>query len=377
MMRTQTHFDLVVVGAGIYGCTFARVCKDAGLSVLVIDKRNHIGGNCYDYKDNETKILVHKYGAHVFRTSDEEVWQFLNRFTNFKKYVHEVKVNYNNKIYSMPFNMNTFHELWGVETVEQAKKLIEEKTAKYQKENPANLEEQALKLAGEEIYNIFIKGYSEKQWGKLCTEIPADTMRRIKFRYEWNNDYFTETHEGIPTQGYTKMFTKMLDGIELLLDCDYRDYKDYFNKTADKIVYCGRIDELFDKCFGELEYRTLSFDIQTINKEYFQQTAVTNYTDKLPAYTRTIEHKHFLSQKCRRTVVSYEYPEKFKANSIPFYCVNNDKNNKLYLQYKEKLAECPKIMVGGILGKYQYKDMQEIVRDALNDAKQYLKEIRK
>ena len=358
------NYDLIIVGAGLYGSTFARVCTDAGKKVLVIDERKHIGGNCYDEKIKG--ITVQKYGAHIFHTSDESIWSFVNRFTNFVPFINKVKAVYKNKEYSLPFNMNTFYELWGITSAEMAKFKIEQEKVK--NENPKNLEEQALSLVGKTIYETLIKGYTEKQWMRKCTELPPEIIMRLPLRFEYNNNYFNDIYQGIPINGYTSMIEKMLNDIDIVLNTKITHIPDDIFT-----VYTGRIDELFNYRFGKLEYRSVKFKNRILHKEYFQDRAVVNYTDKKVPYTRIIEHKYFLNEQTKNTYISYEIPEKYTKSSIPAYSINNKINNELYQQYLELANQYNNLLVSGRLGKYKYLDMDDVISLAIDEANKYLR----
>lgn len=358
-------YDVVVIGAGLYGATFARICKDAGKSVLVIDERSHIGGNVYDEKIDG--ITVQKYGAHIFHTSNEEVWNFINKYTSFKPFINEVKAFYKGKKYSLPFNMNTFQEIYNCRTIEDAKKIIKEKTEKYVDNVPKNLEEQALKLVGDDIYKILIKGYTEKQWMKDCKELPPEIITRLPLRFEFNNNYFNDKYQGIPSEGYTTLINNLLKGIDVKLNTKTKNLIGKYN------VYCGKIDEFFDYCFGKLEYRTVKFENEKKSKEYEQDRAVVNYTDIDVPYTRIIEHKYFLDEKSNNTIITYEYPIEYSDDKIPFYSINNKKNNELYEKYKNKASNIKNLLISGRLGKYKYFDMDDVIELAIKEAKEYLK----
>lgn len=369
------EYDALIVGCGLYGITFARMCKDAGLDVAIVEKRSHIGGTAYDYKDSKTGIIVQKYGAHIFRTSNEKVWSFVNEYSTFKSYIHEVKARYKGAYYSLPFNLNTWDELYGCKTSEEAKKVLNARIGEYAKVSPKNLEEQALKLAGKEVYEIFIKGYSEKQWGRPCTELPADTMRRIKFRFERNNDYFSEKYEGIPSNGFTAMFEKMLEDIPVYLNYDFSFFANKIPRYK-KLIYTGRIDDYYLGTYGNLEFRTVKFLDILFDEESFQPTSVTNYTDADIPYTRTIEHKKFLNQKCDKTIISFEYPKVFEDGDDPFYAVHTEKNIELYNKYRKLADEESNVLFGGTLGKYQYNDMNETILNAMKDSEKFIKEFK-
>ena len=358
-------YDVVIIGEGLYGSVFARICKDAGKSVLVVDERNHIGGNVYDEKINN--ITVQKYGAHIFHTSNEEVWNFLNKYTKFKPFINEVKAKYKNKTYSLPFNMNTVEEIYKCNSIEEAKKIINEKTKKYENIVPTNLEEQALKLVGKDIYEILIKGYTEKQWLNSCDKLPPEIITRLPLRFEYNNNYFNDIFQGIPEHGYTELIKKLLEGIDIKLNFKTFDLIGKFN------VYCGKIDEFFNYKYGKLDYRTVKFENEIINKSYFQDRAVVNYTEKTIPYTRIIEHKYFLNENSDKTIITKEFPIEYSDKCIPYYSINNEKNNNLYKKYKEEASKIKNLLISGRLGKYKYYDMDDVVELAIKEANEYLK----
>ena len=358
-------YDYLIVGCGMFGATFARLATDAGKSCLLIDKRDHIGGNCYT--ENIEEINVHKYGAHIFHTSNRHVWQFVNRFAEFNNYINSPKaVSNDGKLYSLPFNMNTFYELWGTRSPEHAKSIIQ--SQKFQG-TPTNLEEQALSLVGKDIYETLIKDYTEKQWGRPATELPAFIIKRLPLRFTFDNNYFNDKYQGIPIGGYTKMFEKMLDGIEIKLETDYFPNRKYFNSLASTVVYTGCIDEFFDYEYGELEYRSLKFDHKIMDTENYQGNAVINYCQKYPKQTRTIEHKHFEKVNTNKTVVTFEYPEKYLKGLIPYYPINNDYNSNIYLKYREKSKSLTNVIFGGRLSEYKYMDMHVAIESAMNTFK--------
>lgn len=358
-------YDYLIVGCGMFGATFARLAADVGKSCLIIDKRDHIGGNCYT--ENIEGINVHKYGAHIFHTSNRHVWQFVNRFVEFNNYVNSPKaVSNDGKLYSLPFNMNTFYELWETRSPEHAKSIIE--SQKFQG-TPTNLEEQALSLVGKDIYETLIKDYTEKQWGRPATELPTFIIKRLPLRFTFDNNYFNDRYQGIPIGGYTKMFEKMLDGIEIKLKTDYFSNRKYFNSLASTVVYTGCIDEFFDYEYGELEYRSLKFDHKTMDIENYQGNAVINYCQKYPEQTRTIEHKHFEKVNTNKTIVTFEYPEKYAKGLIPYYPINNDCNSNIYLKYREKSKSLTNIIFGGRLSEYKYMDMHVVIESAMNTFK--------
>lgn len=359
------QYDYLIVGCGLFGSTFARLATDAGKSCLIIDKRNHIAGNCYT--ENIKGINVHKYGAHIFHTNNKHVWQFVNRFAEFNNYINSPKaVSNEGKLYSLPFNMNTFYELWETRSPEHAKLIIE--SQKFQG-TPTNLEEQALSLVGKDIYETLIKDYTEKQWGRSARQLPAFIIKRLPLRFTFDNNYFNDKYQGIPICGYTKMFEKILDGIEVRLNTDYFSDRQYFNSIANKIIYTGCIDEFFDYEFGELDYRSLRFEHEIKETDNYQGNAVINYCQKYPRYTRTIEHKHFEKIDTEKTVVTYEYPEKYTKELIPYYPINDESNQSKYLKYREKSKTLTNFIFGGRLSEYKYMDMHVVVESAMNKFK--------
>lgn len=358
-------YDYLVVGAGIYGAIFANLAKEAGKKVLVVEKRNHIGGNCYTEVVNG--INVHKYGAHIFHTSDKEVWEYVNRFADFNHYVNSPVASYKGKLYNLPFNMNTFYQLWGVVTPQEAQAKIEEQKAEYKHiTEPKNLEEQALVLGGKDIYEKLVKGYSEKQWGMKATDIPAFVIRRLPFRFKFDNNYFNDPYQGIPIGGYTQMIEKMLDGVEVRLEVDYLENKVEYDKLAKKVLYTGPIDAYFNYCYGALDYRSLEFEhILLEGTQSYQGNAVFNYTEAEVPYTRIIEHKHFEFGTQPDTVITKEYPATWKPGDEPFYPVNDEKNTQLYERYKALGEQETGVMFGGRLGEYKYYDMCKVVEVVL------------
>ena len=357
------EYDFLLVGAGLFSAVTADILTKNGKKCLVVEKRPHIGGNIYT--ENEDGINVHKYGAHIFHTNNKDVWDYINSFSGFNGFINMPKADFNGKRYSLPFNMNTFHELWGVNTPEEAKKRIEESVKKEYKENPENLEEQAINLVGREVYGILVKGYTEKQWGRDCKDLPAFIIKRLPLRFTYDNNYFNDRFQGIPVGGYTKIIEKMLARSDVRLNCDFLKEKDELQKICDKVIYTGRIDEYYDKCFGELEYRSLSFSEERLNIPDFQGNAVINYTSRDVPYTRIIEHKHFENADTDFTVITKEYPQKFDGKNEPFYPVNDEKNNALYEKYKALSANDKNIIFGGRLGSYKYFDMDVTVEKAV------------
>ena len=357
--------DYLIVGAGLFGAVCARELTDAGKSCVVIDRRPTIGGNCYT--EVIEGINVHKYGAHIFHTSDKQLWDYVNRFAEFNNYINSPIARYKNELYNLPFNMNTFTKLWSdVFTPEDAQKRIEEERKAKYTENPKNLEEQAINLVGETIFKKLVKGYTEKQWGKSCKELPAFIIKRLPVRFTFNNNYFNDRYQGVPIGGYTKMFEKMLDGIEVRLNEDFIANKEKLLASADKVIYTGAIDEFFDYQYGPLEYRSVDFVTKVYDIPNFQGNAVVNYTDRETPYTRVIEHKHFEFGTQEKTVVSYEYSSTWHKGEEAYYPLNDEKNNQLYAKYKKLADSQNKVIFGARLGTYKYYDMHNIVREALN-----------
>lgn len=360
-------YDYLIVGAGLYGSVFAHEAAKKGKRCLVLEKREHIGGNCYTRE--MAGINVHWYGAHIFHTSNEDVWNYMQQFCQFNHYVNSPIANYKGVLYNLPFNMNTFTKLWpDVLTPDDARRRIAEQQAEYAGiEEPRNLEEQGMKLGGRDIYEKLVKGYSEKQWGMPATEIPAFVLRRLPLRFTFDNNYFNDPHQGIPIGGYTKIFERLLDGIEVRLNTDFLSQKENFMAMADRVLYTGPIDAFFDYRLGKLEFRTVRFDHKLMSGvENFQGNAVFNYTDAAIPYTRVIEHKHFEFGKQPDTVVSYEYSEQWKEGSEPYYPINNERNDTLAARYRELAGSEQKVSFGGRLGEYKYYDMDKIVAQVLN-----------
>lgn len=362
-------YDYLVVGAGLFGAVFARQATDAGKKVLVIDKRPNIAGNVYTEKIEG--IHVHKYGAHIFHTNNKTVWDYVTKFAEFNRFTNSPVANYNGELYSLPFNMYTFNKMWGVVTPEEAAAKIEEQKREAGITDPKNLEEQAISLVGTDIYEKLIKGYTEKQWGRPCTELPAFIIKRLPVRLTFDNNYFNALYQGIPVGGYTKMVANMLDGIEVRLDTDYFDNKEELEKLANKVVYTGPIDAYFDFKLGTLEYRSVRFENEILDKPNFQGNAAVNYTDRETPWTRIIEHKWFEFGKddegndLPKTVISREYSSEWKPGDEPYYPVNDEKNGKLYEQYKALADKEEKVLFGGRLGEYKYYDMDAVIDSAL------------
>lgn len=358
-------YDYLIVGSGLYGAIVARELKNAGYKVLIIEKRNHIAGNVYTEKRDN--INVHVYGAHIFHTSDEKVWNYVNKYAKFNDFINSPLAYYKGEYYHMPFNMNTFHEIWGVNTAEEAKAKIEEEKAKENIKEITNLEEQAISLVGRTIYERLVKGYTEKQWGRDCKDLPSFIIKRLPLRFEYNNNYFNDIYQGIPIGGYTKLVENIIGDIEVKLNEDYLKNKDYWNKQTKNIIYTGAIDEFYDYKFGELEYRSLKFEVERIEKEYYQKNCVINYTEREVPYTRIIEHKYFENDQSNVTWITKEYPSDYKKGMEKFYPVNDEKNNNLYKKYAELASNEKNIFFGGRLGKYKYYDMDDVIAEALKD----------
>jgi UDP-galactopyranose mutase len=358
-------YDYLIVGAGLFGSVFAHEMTKKGKKCLVIEKRNHIAGNIYTEKIEG--INVHKYGAHIFHTSNKKVWDYVNSFVEFNRFTNSPIANYKGKLYNLPFNMNTFYQLWGVKTPEEARKKIDEQKAEYAHlTEPKNLEEQALVLGGKDIFEKLIKGYTEKQWGRPATEIPAFIIRRLPFRLTFDNNYFNDIYQGIPVDGYTKLIEKMLDGVEVKKDVNYFEDKQKWSEVADKVVFTGKIDEFYDFQYGELEYRSLHFETEILDVANFQGNAVVNYTEKEIPYTRIIEHKHFEFGTQEKTIVTKEYPHEFSKDKESYYPINDEKNQKLFEKYKLLSQNDKDVIFGGRLAEYKYYDMHNVIEKALD-----------
>ncbi|WP_294743264.1 UDP-galactopyranose mutase [uncultured Prevotella sp.] len=372
---TTKQYDLLIVGAGLFGATFACLAKRKGLKCLVIDKRPHLGGNVYC--ENREGINVHKYGAHIFHTSNKEVWDFVNSFVEFNRYTNSPLANYQGKYYNLPFNMNTFHAMWGVKTPDEAQQIIaeqrQEALLKMQAKGavePANLEEQALLLVGQDIYEKLIKGYTEKQWGRSCTELPAFIIKRLPVRFVFDNNYFNDRYQGIPIGGYNRLIDGLLDGIETRVNTDFFADRPALEPLADKMVFTGMIDEYYDYRLGRLQYRTVRFEEEVLNTPNYQGNAVVNYTGSDVPYTRIIEHKHFEMfgadiEKCPKTVISREYSTEWQAGMEPYYPINDNRNNRLSAEYAQLAAQEKNVIFGGRLAEYKYYDMAPIVEKVL------------
>lgn len=363
-------YDYLIVGAGLYGAIFAYEAKRRGKSCLVIDKRNHIGGNIYT-KEMEG-IQVHEYGAHIFHTSNRRVWEYVNQFAEFNRYTNEPIANYKGNIYNMPFNMNTFSKMWGIRTPQEAKEKIAEQIKEAGIIEPKNLEEQAISLVGKDIYEVLVKGYTEKQWGRDASELPAFIIKRLPVRFTYDNNYFNDKYQGIPIGGYTQIIEKMLDGIEVKLNTDFLAEKEFWEAQADKVLFTGMIDAYYDYCYGELEYRSLQFETEVLEEENYQGNAVVNYTEYEVPYTRIIEHKHFEFGTQPKTVITREYPITWNREKEPYYPVNDERNNALYQKYLEKSKDEENVIFGGRLGLYRYMDMHVVVEQVLSEVERLL-----
>lgn len=361
-------YDYLIVGAGLFGAVFAHEAVKKGKKCLVIDKRPHIAGNVYT--EEKEGINVHRYGAHIFHTSNKKVWDYVNQFAEFNNYINTPIACYKGKLYNMPFNMHTFYEMWGVTTPAEAEAKINEQRAEISGE-PKNLEEQAISLVGRDIYEALVKGYTEKQWGRDCAELPSFIIKRLPVRFTFDNNYFNDRYQGIAIGGYTAMVEKMLEGCEVRLSTDFFADRSIAG-LAEKVIFTGRIDEYFDSCFGALDYRTLRFEDEILDTENYQGVAVTNHTEREIPYTRIIEHKHFEFVKGGKTVITKEYPSEFSEGMEPYYPVNNERNNELYKKYEELAKTTENVIFGGRLGSYKYYDMDDIIDVALMVAEKEL-----
>lgn len=356
-------YDYLIVGSGLFGSIFAYEAKKSGKKCLVIDKRNHVGGNIYTKKVEG--INVHEYGAHIFHTSNKKVWDYIQQFAEFNRYTNSPVAFYKDEVYNMPFNMNTFSRLWNIKTPKEAKAIIEKQKVDSGIINPKNLEEQAISMVGKDIYEKLVKGYTGKQWGKPCTELPSFIIKRLPVRFTYDNNYFNDLYQGIPIGGYTQIIEKMLDGIDIKLNCDFFEHRKELEKSATKIVFTGMIDQYYDYCYGNLEYRSLRFETEVLDEENYQGNAVVNYTEYEIPYTRIIEHKHFEFGTQSKTVITREYPSTWKKGDEPYYPMNDEKNNSLYAKYKELADKEDNVIFGGRLGMYKYFDMHNVIDEAL------------
>ena len=361
-------YDYLIVGAGLFGAVFAYEAKKRGKECLVIDKRSHTGGNIYC--ESIEGINVHKYGAHIFHTSDRRIWEYVNSFADFNNYINAPVAIYKDELYNLPFNMNTFSKMWGIKTPAEARARIEEQIRELNITEPKNLEEQALSLVGRDVYEKLIKGYTEKQWARDCRNLPAFIIKRLPLRFTYDNNYFNDRYQGIPIGGYNVIIDKMLEGVDVLLDTDYFDFIKENKEIATKTVFTGQIDRFFDYSLGVLEYRSVRFETETLDMENYQGNAVVNYTEREIPYTRIIEHKHFEFGKQEKTVISREYSSEWKMGDEPYYPINNDRNNDLYAKYKALADNTPNVIFGGRLGQYKYYDMDKVIISALDAVKE-------
>ncbi|MBS6453840.1 UDP-galactopyranose mutase [Eshraghiella crossota] len=364
-------YDYLIVGAGLFGAVFAYEATKKGKKCLVIDKRDHIAGNIYT-KETEN-INVHQYGAHIFHTSDRKIWDYVNSFADFNNYINSPVAIYKDELYNLPFNMNTFSKMWNIKTPSEAKAIIEKQIEELNITEPQNLEEQALSLVGTDVYEKLIKGYTEKQWGRDCKELPAFIIKRLPLRFTYDNNYFNDRYQGIPIGGYTKIVEKMLEGSDVLLDTDYFEFIKDNEGIADKVLFTGMIDEYYDFCYGHLEYRTVRFETEVLDCDNYQGNAVVNYTDREVPYTRIIEHKHFEFGKQEKTIISREYSTEWEPGMEPYYPVNNERNNDLFEKYKALADKEEKVIFGGRLGNYKYYDMDKVIIAALEAVEKYVR----
>lgn len=363
-------YDYLIVGAGLFGAVFAQQAKQAGKTVLVIDKRSHLGGNVYT--EEVEGIQVHRYGAHIFHTSDRKIWEYVQQFATFNRYTNSPVARYKDEVYNLPFNMNTFYQMWGVKTPEEAKEKLESQIREAAVCEPKNLEEQALSLVGKDIYEKLIRGYTEKQWGKRAKELPSFIIRRLPVRYTYDNNYFNDSYQGIPVGGYTRMVERMLDGVEIRLNTDYFQAREELDRLADRVVFTGMIDAYYGECYGKLDYRSLRFETEVMDTPNYQGNAVVNYTEYEVPYTRIIEHKHFEFGTQPKTVITREYPAAWTGKEEPYYPINDERNNRLYEKYKALADREDRVIFGGRLGMYRYYDMHQVIAEALESARKEL-----
>lgn len=360
-------YDYLIVGSGLFGAVFAHEASKKNKKCLVIDKRNHAGGNIYC--ENIEGINVHKYGAHIFHTNDKFIWDYVNQFVEFNRYTNSPVAMYNNEVYNLPFNMNTFYKLWGTKTPDEAKKIIRKQVERSGITNPVNLEEQAISLVGIDIYEKLIKGYTEKQWGRDAKDLPSFIIKRLPVRFTYDNNYFNDKYQGIPIGGYNSLINKLLDGIELELGVDFFEERSEYNDIAETVVFTGKIDQFYDYKFGQLEYRSLKFKNEILDLENFQGNAVVNYTNREIPYTRIIEHKHFEFGIQNKTVVTYEFPDEWKEGKESYYPINDEKNNIVYKKYRDLADQESNVIFGGRLAEYKYYDMHQIIASSLKASK--------
>ena len=365
----RNHYDFIVVGTGLFGSVFAHEAVTNGHSVLAIEKRDHIGGNIYT--ERRDGIDIHRYGAHIFHTSDKEVWDYVNALVPFRPFINSPIANYKGHIYNMPFNMNTFSRMWGIVTPDEAAAIIEEQRKEIKGE-PRNLEEQAISLVGRDIYQTLVKGYTEKQWGRSASELPPSIIKRIPVRLTYDNNYFNDIYQGIPADGYTALIEKLLDGVDVILSTDYTEDRERWNSLGDKVLYTGCLDRLYGYREGKLQYRSEIFEEERIGKENYQGVAVVNYTDRETPYTRIIEHKHFSAASSPVTWISREYPVDYEKTDEPFYPINDERNNSLYARYRDIAGKDSRLIIGGRLADYAYYDMDKTVRAALRTAQMWV-----
>ncbi|AUO63795.1 UDP-galactopyranose mutase [Citrobacter freundii complex sp. CFNIH2] len=357
------NIDYLIVGSGLFGAVFAHEAHKRGKKVRIIEKREHVGGNVYC--DKLEGINVHKYGAHIFHTNDKDIWDYVNQFVEFNRFTNSPMAISGGKIYNLPFNMNTFSQLWGIVRPEEAKDIIKKQSAEFANKEPSNLEEQAISLVGRDVFEYFIKEYTEKQWGRECKDLPAFIIKRLPVRFTYDNNYFKDKYQGIPVGGYNELINGLLDGIDVHLNTDYFSNKEYYDNLAGKVIYTGPIDRFFDYCFGRLDYRSLRFEHEIHDTDNFQGNAVINYIDKKYNFTRIIEHKHFEFGTQEKTVITKEYPKEFEDGDEYYYPVNDSKNNKLFSQYRQLSLALDKFIFGGRLAEYKYYDMHQVIASAL------------
>lgn len=363
-------YDYIIVGAGLYGSILARELHNAGKKCLILEKRDHIGGNIFTRKQDD--IHVHKYGAHIFHTNNRDVWEYINSFGKFNNYINSPIANYKGKIYNLPFNMNTFYQMWGVTTPDEAKEKLELQRKSEYYSHPSNLKEQAINLVGRDIFEKLIKGYTEKQWGRSSEDLPAFIIKRLPVRFTYDNNYFNSRYQGIPEEGYTAIIERMLNGIDIKLNKDFLEHRSFWEEQTENIIYTGPIDAYFDYELGALEYRKVRFETMKLYKPHFQGNAIVNYTDSDTPYTRIIEHKHFNFGTGDNTIISYEYSEEWKKGDEPYYPVNDNTNSELYLKYKTLADRLTNVHFGGRLGEYKYNDMDVTIESALEKVREIL-----